>query len=57
MELSKRERETAMNVFKGLESPDTGLVEEGIQAQPAGGDIRGGEREDVLTGSGLSAEV
>ncbi|MDR2343501.1 MAG: hypothetical protein LBD86_03095 [Spirochaetaceae bacterium] len=46
-----------MNVFKGLESPDTGLVEEGIQAQPAGGDIRGGEREDVLTGSGLSAEV
>jgi hypothetical protein len=32
-----------------------GLVEEEIQAHPSGSSVRGGQREDVLTGGGLSA--
>jgi hypothetical protein len=33
------------------------LVEEGIEANPSGSNVRGGQREDVLTGSDLSAMV
>jgi hypothetical protein len=34
-----------------------GLVEEGKQENPAGGDVGGGEGEDIVAGSGLSAVV
>jgi hypothetical protein len=34
-----------------------GLVEEGIEANPAGGNVSGGEGEEILAGSGLSAVV
>jgi hypothetical protein len=32
-----------------------GLIEEGIEGDPAGGDVGGSEGEDILAGSGLSA--
>jgi hypothetical protein len=43
--------------FKNFEGPAVSLVEEGIQIYPARSDIGGGEREDILAGSGLSAVV
>jgi hypothetical protein len=35
VKLPERERQDAVNVFKSLKSPDMGLVEEGIQGNPA----------------------
>jgi hypothetical protein len=32
-----------------------GLIEEGIEGKPAGSDVGGGEGEDILAGSSLSA--
>jgi hypothetical protein len=54
VELRKGEEEARVDVLEGVESPTVGLVEEGIEPYPAGGDVGGGEREDILAGSGLS---
>ena len=57
LELQNREWHGGFDIRQGLESPLMGLVEESIQANPARGDIRGGQREEVLAVSGLSAVV
>jgi hypothetical protein len=57
MELSKGEGEGGVDVLEGGKSPAVGLVEEGVEANPAGGDIGSGEGEDILAGSGLAAVV
>jgi hypothetical protein len=48
MELPNREGEARMDVLEGVERPAVGLIEQRIQTQPAGGDIGGGEGEDIL---------
>ena len=55
LELQNRERDGGFDVRQGLKSPRMGLVEEGIPANPAGGDIGGGQGEDVPAASGLPA--
>jgi hypothetical protein len=55
VELPQGERETRVDVPEGIESPAMGLVEEGMQANPARGDIGSDESKDILAGSGLSA--
>jgi hypothetical protein len=52
VELPQGERETRIDILEGVKSPATGLVDEGIQANPARGGIGGGE--GILPGSGLS---
>jgi hypothetical protein len=37
-----------MDVLECVEGPAVGLIEEGIQGNPAGGDVGGGEGEDIL---------
>jgi hypothetical protein len=55
MKLQSRDRDGVFDAREGLECPCMGLVEEEIQAHPSGSSVRGGQREDVLTGSDLSA--
>jgi hypothetical protein len=57
VELPGGEGEGSVNIPEGIESPAVGLVEEGVSKNPSGGDIGGGEGEDILAGSGLSAVV
>jgi hypothetical protein len=54
---NSRKGKGGVDVLEGVESPAAGLVEEGIQGYPAGSGIGGGEGEDILAGSGLSAVV
>ena len=46
-----------LDVRQGLESPLMSLAGEGIPANPARSDIGGGQCEDVLAVSGLSAVI
>jgi hypothetical protein len=55
MKLQNREGDGGFDVRQGIKSPLMSLVEEGIQANPAGSGIRGCQCEDALTVSGLSA--
>jgi hypothetical protein len=57
VELLHGEGEAAIDVLEGGEGPAVGLVEEGIEAYPAGSDIGGGEGEDILALGDLSAVV
>jgi hypothetical protein len=57
VELSEGEGKVCVEVLEGVEGPAVGLVEEGIQAYPAGCDIGGGEGEEILAGSSLTAMV
>jgi hypothetical protein len=53
VELQNRKREGMNEVREGLEGPGMGLVEEGIETNPAGGGIGGGQGEEVLARSGV----
>jgi hypothetical protein len=57
MKLPQGEGKARVDILEGVEGPAVGLVEEGIQAYPAGSDIGGGQSEDILAGSGLTAVV
>jgi hypothetical protein len=57
LELPEWEGEARVDVLEGVEGPAVGLVEEGIPGNSAGSDVCGGEGEDILAGSGLSAVV
>jgi hypothetical protein len=57
MELPQGEGEAGIDVLGGGEGPAAGLVEEGIQAYPAGGDVGGGKGEDIPALGELSAVV
>jgi hypothetical protein len=55
VKLQNGEADRVFDVREGLECPCMGLVEGEIEANPSGSGVRGGQREDVLTGGGLSA--
>jgi hypothetical protein len=57
VKLPEWEGEARVDVLEGVEGPAAGLVEEGKQGNPAGGDVCSGEGEDIVAGSGLSAVV
>jgi hypothetical protein len=57
VKLLKREGDARVDVLKGVKCPAVGLVGQGIQANPAGGDIGGGQGKEILARSGLPAMV
>jgi hypothetical protein len=55
MKLHNGEGSGRFDIRKGLESPGMGIIEEGTEFHPAGGDIGGGQGMDILTECGLPA--
>jgi hypothetical protein len=53
----KGDGQAGVDILEGVERPALDLIEEGIQAYPARGDIGGGQGEDILAGSALPAMV
>jgi hypothetical protein len=57
MELENGERGGGGDDGEGLEGPGMGVIEEGVEFYPAGGDIGGGQGMDIVALGGLSAVV